>query len=316
MATSSRRGRKGGDATARQLVVLLSALDDEGDTITVDGIASRLGVDAEQARRLMRLLVAASASEDVFLPISVSDDESEIELQFAGGVRGHRVRLTRSETLALDAALERAGIGADDAVRSTLADSFSCRDRSAEEVRRMVAATGSPEQAANLEACSSALLDGLAVEFPYQASGDEAPRSRRVEPMGIRAEGDDWYLDAFDLDRQAERTFRLDRMGEVRQAGRASGRRVPSAATGTTGHGREVSVVFHDPVMLDVFEWWHLRVTRRDGDAVEATLPWLGGQWLVRHLAACGGSVEVRDAELAAAVRDYARSWLPRHMRM
>ena len=57
--------------------------------------------------------------------------------------------------------------------------------------------------------------------------GSGAVTDRRIEPYRVVNVERRWYLVAHDLDRRAWRTFRLDRMSDVRR----------------TGHG----VVFHDP---------------------------------------------------------------------
>ncbi|MFC4783713.1 helix-turn-helix transcriptional regulator [Nocardioides sp. MAHUQ-72] len=60
-----------------------------------------------------------------------------------------------------------------------------------------------------------ATRDTVRVEFTYVALGAE-PGARRVEPYQLVATGRRWYLMAFDLDRDDWRSFRLDRMSEVR----------------------------------------------------------------------------------------------------
>ena len=313
MATKSPRGRTGNGLIARQLGVLLSALNDEGDTITVEGIMGRLGVDKERASKLMSLLEIASTSGDMFLPISPSNDETGVSLQYsdcvrdADRVRGYRIRLTRSEAIALGAALDCVGIEPDDPLRKTITESFAPHDISLEEVARIIGSSSNAGCSANLDACSSALLDHRTLSFSYQSPSDDAPCMRTVDPVGIRSNDATWYLDAFDLDRQGDRTFRLERMGDVTIGDSAPPR---STSKQNTADAREVALTFHDPSMLDIFSWWHLSITHQDADGIEAALPWLGGQWLVRHLAACAGTVEIHDAELAQAVRDYARSQL------
>jgi predicted DNA-binding transcriptional regulator YafY len=56
------------------------------------------------------------------------------------------------------------------------------------------------------------------VRFCYRA-GDGADTERRVEPYGVVNVDRRWYLVAWDLDRVAWRTFRLDRMTEVELTG-------------------------------------------------------------------------------------------------
>lgn len=50
------------------------------------------------------------------------------------------------------------------------------------------------------------------IEFDYLAATTQQQQRRRVEPWGIGEKYGHWYLAGFDLDRKAERTFRLSRM--------------------------------------------------------------------------------------------------------
>ncbi len=66
-----------------------------------------------------------------------------------------------------------------------------------------------------LLALARACRDTVRVEFGY-AGRDRDPGARRVEPYQLVATGRRWYLMAFDLDRDDWRSFRLDRMRDVR----------------------------------------------------------------------------------------------------
>lgn len=70
------------------------------------------------------------------------------------------------------------------------------------------------------------------VTFGYTAAGPDAvPAERRVEPYRLVSAGRRWYLMAFDLDRDAWRTFRLDRIEAVHSTGfRFARRDAPDAA--------------------------------------------------------------------------------------
>jgi predicted DNA-binding transcriptional regulator YafY len=75
-----------------------------------------------------------------------------------------------------------------------------------------------------------AVRDTVRVELDYTtADGQQGPR--RVEPYQLVATGRRWYLFAFDLDRDDWRSFRLDRMSEVRPGTwRFQRREAPDAA--------------------------------------------------------------------------------------
>lgn len=63
---------------------------------------------------------------------------------------------------------------------------------------------------------------GAPVSFSYTARGRFQPEKRRVVPLALGARGH-WYLIAEDLDRKAQRIFRLDRMhGPIQPLGRSA----------------------------------------------------------------------------------------------
>ena len=75
--------------------------------------------------------------------------------------------------------------------------------------------------------------DGEILAFDYRNRGDE-PTARRVEPHRLVAHGGRWYLIAFDPSRDDWRTFRIDRMADLRPTRRAFAPRdlpAPDAAT-------------------------------------------------------------------------------------
>jgi predicted DNA-binding transcriptional regulator YafY len=74
---------------------------------------------------------------------------------------------------------------------------------------------------------AGACRDGVRLAFSYTAKDGEAS-SREVEPAAVVHTGWRWYLVAYDLDRDAWRTFRVDRIaGRPRTAARGTRREVP-----------------------------------------------------------------------------------------
>lgn len=64
---------------------------------------------------------------------------------------------------------------------------------------------------------TDALVNELVLEFAYDKPGEDIPRIRRVSPLGIANWHDRWFVLAWDLDAQAERTFLLSRIrGNIR----------------------------------------------------------------------------------------------------
>lgn len=304
MPRRSSSGRTGAVDEARELVALVSSLSEAGDALSAEAVASRLGTTVERAEKLIGLVGTSSASGGIGLPLTLEDD-GEATLAFSGGVRGRRLRLTRGEAVALSAALERLGVGPDDPLRGRLETALGSEPVRKDLVRRVIGSRSGTESE-KVESCARAILERASLSFLYRGAGDERARRRSCVPRAIRAEGDSWYLDAHDLDRGGERTFRLDRMEEVER-----GPRVAAPKGCEKGAGREVDVTFDDSHYLDLLPWHGLRVTGTGEDgSVSARIDYYGGMWLPRMIAACGGAARTTDPEVARLVREYARGLL------
>ena len=305
-ARSTGAGRPGSLDEARELVALVSSLSEAGDALNAAAVAERLGVSEERGEKLVELVLCSTLVGGTGLPLV--SDEGGLTLVGANGVRGRRLRLTHAETLALVAALERLGVPDDDPLRTTLEESLSSEPVSEELVRRLMAGgSGTGPLAAALSCCAQAIASRREVLFLYRKSGEKDAERRRVVPTALRTEDDAWFLDAFDLVRDGERTFRLDRMegvslGDHPEAPQSEARG-PSA--------RLVDVSFDEASYLDLLPWHALQVVSAPaGGPVRARIPYYGGMWLPRMIAACSGSAHCDDPEVAALVKSYAREQL------
>ena len=305
-ARSTGAGRPGSLDEARELVALVSSLSEAGDALNAAAVAERLGVSEERGEKLVELVLCSTLVGGTGLPLV--SDEGGLTLVGADGVRGRRLRLTHAETLALVAALERLGVPDDDPLRATLEESLSSEPVGEELVRRLMAGrSGTGPLAAALSCCARAIASRRELLFSYRKSGEKDAERRRVVPSALRTEDDAWFLDAFDLARGGERTFRLDRMEDVSVGGRPEApqpeTRGPSA--------RLVDVSFDDASYLDLLPWHDLQVVSAPaGKPVRARIPYYGGMWLPRMIAACAGSAHCADPEVAALVKSYAREQL------
>lgn len=77
------------------------------------------------------------------------------------------------------------------------------------------------------DACWEATQKRRVITFDYQRPGGQVA-TRRVQPWGVVRSSGRWYAVGFDLDRSAERVFRLSRVrGAVRLTGRSGAYEVP-----------------------------------------------------------------------------------------
>ena len=303
----SAAGRRGALDESRELVTLVSSLSEAGDALNVDAISTRLGVSRERARKLLSLIMSADTGEATGLPL-IEDDEDEVSLLRDTGTRGRALRLTRAEALALVAALDRIGVGRDDPARKSIERALFDAPVEEDTVRRLVAARNETS-GDDLLACAEAIYGRRTVSFGYRGAADSKTARRTVLPRDLRSEEDSWYLDGWDLARGAERTFRLDRMSDVKVEDAPA----PAGVDGRGGAGtaREVRVAFRDERFLSLLPWHGLVVEGRDEDGtIRTRTTYYGGEWLVRMLAACGGTAVTDDEGLAGRVRDYARTRL------
>ena len=299
-------GRIGGVEEARQLVALVAALNETGDVLSADTIVSRLGVSRETAMKMLMLIMTAGDAEDTFLSVSSSDDCDEVMLAFSDGMRGKGVRLTKTETLAITAALNRIGVAEDDPLRASLKASQLSQGVTEDDLRRILAPLSSRQEATTLSACANALAQGHAVTFDYQGTFDQAARRRHVEPSSLGQNDGKWYLEGLDLDRMGMRSYRVDRMAHVSDAGPADG----AAQNAQFEPEKVVTLTFSDPSYLSLFAWPKLQLQQSDETSARGTIPYYGGMWLPQRIAACAGTVVCDDPEVMALARSYAADCL------
>ncbi|MEN3305714.1 MAG: proteasome accessory factor [Micromonosporaceae bacterium] len=78
------------------------------------------------------------------------------------------------------------------------------------------------------EPLTSAVRERRAVTFGYRTPEDDAATTRRLQPWGVVCWRGRWYVIGYDLDRRAERCFRLSRVvGEVRPVGQPGAYQAP-----------------------------------------------------------------------------------------
>lgn len=300
-------GRKGGLQEARELVAIISSLDHAGDSLDVETIAGRLGISEQDARHRMDLILAAGGEGAAVLPLSEGQDNDRLTLEGSSGSHVRRLRLTKSETVAVKAALDQMEIPADAPLRQKIAASLSSQ-HSTEAQAPAPPSEGGDESgnyrtAEALLQCSKAIAQLGMLDFSYQGVADKAPRRRHVDPRGLRNADGVWYLDAYDPSRQGERVFRLDRMTDVLIV---SAEELPPEPQQTSPE-REVRITFRDRHYLELLAWPDLHVERDDGSVVVTRIPYYGGEWLPRRIAACAGAAFTSDGEVKALAIAYAR---------
>lgn len=302
-------GRRDVLEEARSILELIAALHKAGDTLSVDSIVSRLGIDRGAAEKMMELILSLGSESGSFLPLYYADaTEDTVKLADDAGVRGRPLRLTERETLALSAAFDALGIGRDVPLRKRAEKAFATSGVTEAEVRRIFSQPLDERDAQTLSRCARAIVSDAPLTLSYQGEMDDAPRARHVLPERVRTKDGLWYLEALDQACMQERTFRVDRILDAR-----IGRLAKPRATKVAASSRPdlVRLTFRDPYYLVLFEWPGLTITDGTDGTVSATIPYYKtSSWLPRTLAACGGMVTSDDEELNLSVAQYAEDLL------
>ena len=184
---------------------------------------------------------------------------------------------------------------------------------------RVIAHRGRRLDEASFRAVASAVLERRQLAFEYRArSTDEATR-RRVSPQRITHYRDNWYLDAWDHDREALRSFAVDRITQARLLDEAArdldeavlDQHLASSYGIFSGEPRGwATIVFSPKVARWVAdEHWHSRQQGRflpDGH-YELKLPYSVPRELLMDILHYGADAEIIEP---AVLREQARSLL------
>lgn len=167
---------------------------------------------------------------------------------------------------------------------------------------------------------AAAARQRIAVTFRYRVPEDDADTVRRLQPWGVVCWRGRWYVVGHDLDRQAERCFRLSRVtGPVRRSGRPGAFTPPPGVDliervarfgGPVERTGRARVLVRPHRAAGVRRWAEQVTPTADGDVVVLRYADAEGlaSWLVRY----GADVvvldppEVRDMAVAR-LRDVAR---------
>ncbi len=190
------------------------------DRVTVAEAAAHFGVSAQQITDAVNLIglsgvpgdTAAYLHGDLFEVDYDALDRGEIVLMNFVAI-DDSPRFSAREAAALIAGLQYLSALPENADRETLAELMGKLSRAASDEPTRVAV----EQSASDETVAlirSAMDDKVRIDFDYvNAEGER--RRRTVEPFRVESVDATWYLRGWDTDREAPRTFRIDRMSDV-----------------------------------------------------------------------------------------------------
>lgn len=310
----------GGTSTDRLafLLALVPYLIDQV-SVSVDEAADHFGTTPERIRRAVELIAVSGvpdASGSVLPGSGMFDiDWDQFEehsiIRFRQAPLTEQPRLSGREAAALIAGLQTIMALPDYAERDDL---WALREKlargSASGVAPVAVAPGDSSE--TLQEVRRAQSAGLRLALDY-VSGDGDREERLVDPIRLDSIDGVWYLRAWCLTRGAERTFRVDRIANVRSAGTADEHPASTADPASLFSGGAAGAVrvefeLHEAALPLVADYLPDDVRPVDGDPgrVRATVELSNVTKVGRLAARLVGAGHIVTPEAATEARHWA----------
>jgi proteasome accessory factor BC len=294
------------------LAYLLDRAGDEGEaTVPAQDLIDRFHIPPDELEEHLSLLNLVNFGGGCYAIYAQLDDgQVRVDKELFGDTFRAPPRLTPLEARAIRLALEFVGpmIAADartplDRVRRKLEETFGEFD---------LAQTPEPHVGEDEEGLVATLTQGIRerrlVELDYLKEGEETTSAHLVEPYSMERRLPYWYVHTWDRTRDAERSFRLDRMRSARLLDELFEPRDEFEPRGFRD-ARPVQI-WYSP---EVARWRLERGTARalkDGSAIEE-VPVGGAEWLIGEILSFRGeAVVLEPTELRKRISERARGLL------
>lgn len=188
------------------------------ESVSVDEAALHFDTSPERIRRAVRLLSLTGVPNSWGDPtmfdfdFDAFDHEGRIEIRYLPALRDATVKLSPREAAAIVTGLERLAHIADDEGDRIAA--LAKRVRSATVANHLTVAAQAVTGDAPVRAVRRAVQEGTAITFRYRKPNSDF-EERRIIPVRLEIHDEITLTAGYDLDREAMRTFRIDRMEDV-----------------------------------------------------------------------------------------------------
>ena len=301
-----------GERLGRMLVVVPYLVQHPGSTL--GDVAALFGAPPEQLRRDLALLFMSGLppyGPGDLIDVDVDEDD-RIWITMADHF-ARPLRLTRNEALALllrgTELAATAGIPDAPALQSALAKLRSSLGPDVMPGEAAIETADGGRAPAHLDRIREAARSRERLEVEYFAASTRSWSTRRIDPEAVFTELGNWYVAAWDVDADAERLFRIDRIRAVASTGETFERRDLEGAGRPlyTPAPSDVPVRLRlHPAARWVAEYYVTTDQKEAGDSsIDVTLPAGDVGVVARLLLRLGADAEALDPP---ELRDQARS--------
>lgn len=298
-----------GDESLSACIGLLSSLSASPDaSIDIETFSQRAGMSEAQIDIVLELIQSIS-DERTGSRIAIVRDGSTLRLIGDAG-RLSPIRLTPPESLALIQVLKRCGIASDTRERILWAlGGTEPKGRSNDE--RLI--SGDALFGGYYPVIAEAITIGGRITLLYRSASDKTSRVRLVDPGYIETTDEAAYLVAWDIDIDAQRSYRFDRIehAELTDDSVVEHDFVrASASDSLAAHGKTATILWWKTQSFESCSWAGLHrdkaVFNADG-SVEAPVSYTSAPWLFDRIIASGGeTIITAPKELREALISYA----------
>ena len=304
--------KKHSSELTRICYILISELNSNRDDhiqhpyIKLDDISKRFNLKENDAKRVLSI-ISLLATSDYAPIIPFADNYNTPYLQLSSYVEyeGHPTRLNYNESLALLYALKQAGFN-EDKVISKL-DTLLILDKdSREDIVKQLASMQNDRLSETLTKCSVSCVSKTRISFDYQSNSDMSPRLRTVDPLYVYFKDEYWYLSAWDISSDLQKTYKVDKIENLKLVGKQDKHNNIQYVDDFSFKNDElVELTFTDTTYLKSLDWYGLDIVNSTDTQVKGVIPWSGSMWLPKQIAATANTVTANNKQ----VMDLSESW-------
>lgn len=308
MTAKSKTKTFGGEGALSVCLGLLTALSTSpSGFVDLDAFARDFDIDVDDVERAVTLLQSV-ADERSGARIALVREKRSISLLGDAG-RLAPLRLTEDESIALAQALRRCRL--DDDVRKRL-DFALGPIAGGDHAERLL--SGDTLLGGFYPTIAEALAIGARLLMRYRAVGQESPSERLIDPGYVEVSDDAAYLVAWNVEKDAQRSYRLDRIDHLELTDDsvvAHPFTRHSAEESLRTYGETATVRWPSAQAFESCPWAGINrehATELPDGCVEAPLSYTSREWLFDHILAAGGRIIITAPEsLKHSLVAYAR---------
>ena len=269
---------------------VMEALYASGETgMTRDDICSRFDITGASLNEIINIVSTLADRESGARIICECHDDRIILTGDAGRVLP--LRLSAAEGAVLNHELESLGIESQAAARirhALLPEELGYNQRVVDTVVR----------GSHWQQLSSAIQDGVRCRITYRSMDDAQPRERLIDPLRITTNGDQTYLNAWDVEIDEQRSYRMDKIEGLVLTDDSVVHHASNSASlhDSLAQAKQSTKLLMPLDMAERLDWAGIMSIEPNGaGAATVIVRYSSERWLFSQVIAAGGAIRILD---------------------